>query len=98
MQYARVLEMKTMLLFIYFGGHNVIYQIINEFILLFILLLFVPFLFWIKINELNDFLNSMAYLDGDQEGRVLEGTGGRCLITLISLVLVFFFFFLMILK
>ena len=89
MQYARVLEMKTMLLFIYFGGHNVIYQIINEFILL----LFVPFLFWIKINELNDFLNSMAYLDGDQEGRVLEGKGGRCLITLISLVLVFFFFF-----
>ena len=97
MQYARVLEMKTMLLFIYFGGHNVIYQIINEFILLFILLLFVPFLFWIKINELNDFLNSMAYLDGDQERRVLEGKGGRCLITLISLVLVFFFF-LMILK
>ena len=44
MQYARVPEMKTVLLFIYFGGHNVIYQIINEFILL----LFVPFLFWIK--------------------------------------------------
>ena len=33
----------------------------------------------------------MAYLDGDQERRVLEGKGGGCLITLISPVLVFFF-------
>ena len=57
MQYACVPKMKTVLAFIYFGGHNVIYQIINEFILLF---LFVPFLFWIKINDLNDLLNSMV--------------------------------------